>query len=271
LAQGGIPANVSMAEKLLHWIWATILVSGYGIAAATPPASGATGPAARQADWPAYLGNKARNLYSPLAQIDRSNVARLEVAWSYDTGEQAPYQTNNLIIGRVLYTVAPASRRVIALDAASGRELWVWNGPKPGEAGAARQVRGLVYWENEQGGEQRLFSAVGSYLYCLKPATGELIRSFGDNGASHLGKGLDELGTPAVNYNTPGVTYQDLLIFGVSSGSPRGIRAMDTRTGEIRWHFHTAPRPGGVWLQHLAEGLRSQQHLGQRLVGSGPR
>ncbi len=212
---------------------------------ATParPADAAHGTH-RQADWPTYLGNKARNLYSPLAQIDRSNVARLEMAWSYDTGEKAPYQTNNLILGRVLYTVAPASRRVIALDATSGRELWIWDGGRPGQVGAARQSRGLVYWQNEQGGERRLFSAEGSYLYAIDPATGETIRSFGEDGAAHLGTGFDDLGTTAVNYNTPGVIYRDLLIFGVSAGSPRGIRAMDTRTGKIRWHFHTAPLPG---------------------------
>lgn len=210
--------------------------------AAPPP--GVAGAGSRHVDWPIYLGNKARNLYSPLTQIDRGNVARLEVAWTYDTGEKAPYQTNNLILGRVLYTVAPASRRVIALDATSGRELWVWDGGRPGQVGAARLSRGLVYWQNEQGGERRLFSAEGSYLYAIDPESGETIRSFGDNGAAHLGTGFDDLGPTAVNYNTPGVIYKDLLIFGVSAGSPRGIRAMDTRTGRIRWHFHTAPLPG---------------------------
>ena len=64
--------------------------------------------------------------------------------------------------------------------------------------GAARQLRGLVYWENAHGGEQRLFSAYGNYRYALDPKTGEVIGSFGDEGAAHLGRGIDDLGTPNV-------------------------------------------------------------------------
>src|SRR5436190_17283543 len=77
-------------------------------------------------DWPAYLGDKARSLYSPLQQINRSNVAQLKVAWTYDTGDKGEYQANNLVIAGVLYTASPG-RKVIALDAGSGREIWKWN------------------------------------------------------------------------------------------------------------------------------------------------
>jgi quinoprotein glucose dehydrogenase len=126
-------------------------------AAATPPAN---------IDWPAYLGDKERSLYSPLSQINRSNVAQLKVAWTYDTGEKGEYQANNLIIAGALYTASP-TRKVIALDAGTGRELWKWDAQseRPG-AGGGRQ-RGLVFWQNETGGEQRLFTAVGNYLYAL--------------------------------------------------------------------------------------------------------
>ena len=77
---------------------------------------------AADTDWPTYLGDKHRANYSPLRQIDRGNVAQLKVAWTYDTGEKGEYQCNNLVVGGVLYT-ATSSRRVIALDAATGREL----------------------------------------------------------------------------------------------------------------------------------------------------
>lgn len=196
-------------------------------------------------DWPTYLGDKARSLYSPLDQINRNNVSGLQMAWSYDTGEKAPYQSNNLVINGVLYTVSPTVRKVIALDAASGRELWVWDGQKDAEGGGRQQrSRGLVYWQNDEGLEQRLFTVFGTHLYALNPRDGGLVTNFGDEGRIHLGEGLDDVGRPNVLYNTPGVIYKDLLIFGVSSLSPRGIRAMDVRTGKIRWHFHTAPRPG---------------------------
>ncbi|PHX71205.1 MAG: hypothetical protein CK548_07320 [Opitutia bacterium] len=50
-------------------------------------------------DWPTYLGDKQRSLYSPLSQINHANVAQLQVAWTYDTGEKGEYQANNLVVG----------------------------------------------------------------------------------------------------------------------------------------------------------------------------
>src|SRR6266480_4360574 len=193
-------------------------------------------------DWPAYLGDKGRSLYSPVAQINRSNVAQLKVAWTYETGDKGEYQANNLIIAGVLYTASP-TRKVIALDAATGRELWKWDPQSERAGGAAARERGLVFWQNETGGEQRLFAGVGNYLYALEPKSGQPIRSFGQNGSIHLGTGLDVEGTPGVGLNTPGVTYKDLLIIG-GIGGPGAVRAFDVRTVLRRWIFHLIPRPG---------------------------
>ncbi|MEY4939728.1 MAG: Quinoprotein glucose dehydrogenase [Verrucomicrobiota bacterium] len=203
--------------------------------AATPPTD---------EDWPTYLGNKQRTLYSPLGQIDRGNVAQLKVAWTYDTGEVGEYQANNLIVGGVLYTATP-SRRIVALDAATGRELWQWD-PATTSAGAGgRRQRGLVYWQNEAGGEQRLFTAVGNQLFALDPKTGQLLTGFGAQGSVQLGSGLDTADTPKVGLNTPGIIYKDLLILG-GVGGPGAVRALDVRTGARRWIFHLIPRPGEV-------------------------
>ncbi len=201
-----------------------------------------TAAAPANVDWPAYLGDRGRSLYSPLQQINRSNVAQLKVVWSYDTGDKGEYQANNLIVAGVLYTASP-TRKVIALDAGTGRELFKWDArsERPG-AGAARQ-RGLVFWQNETGGEHRLFTGVGNHLYAVDPKSGQTIRSFGQNGSIHLGAGLDVEGTPGVGLNTPGVTYKDLLIIG-GLGGPGAIRAFDVRTGLRRWIFHLIPRPG---------------------------
>jgi quinoprotein glucose dehydrogenase len=186
------------------------------------------------ADWPVYLGGKERNLYSPLEQINGENVSQLEVAWTYETGDAAEYQANNLIVDGVLYTATP-TRKVIALNAATGEELWKWD-PANEHTGPGRaRQRGLVYWENENGGEQRLFTAVKGFLFALDPKTGETIRGFGENGSINLGSGL----------NTPGVTWQDVLIVG-GVGGRGAVRAFDVRTGEQRWIFHLIPRPGEV-------------------------
>jgi quinoprotein glucose dehydrogenase len=194
------------------------------------------------ADWSTYLGNKQRNLYSPLDQINRTNVAKLTVAWMYDTGEKGEYQCNNLIVDGVLYT-ATQSRKVVALDAATGREIWKWDPASDRGGAGGRRQRGLVYWKSESGSEQRLFTAVGNHLFALDPRTGQLVSSFGDKGAIQLGSGLDVEGTPRVGLNTPGVIYKDTLIIG-GFGGPGAVRGLDVRTGERRWIFHLIPRPG---------------------------
>ncbi len=199
---------------------------------------------AANVDWPAYLGSKTRTLYSSLDQINRSNVTQLKVAWTYDTGDKGEYQANNLIIDGILYTASP-TRKVIALDAATGKELWKWDSQSERAGGNRSRQRGLVYWQNETGGEARLFTGVGNHLYALDPKTGKPIRSFGENGSLHLGTGLDVDNTPNVGLNTPGVIYKDLLIMG-GIGGPGAVRAFDVRTGARRWVFHLIPRPGEV-------------------------
>ncbi|HEV7406314.1 MAG TPA: PQQ-binding-like beta-propeller repeat protein [Chthoniobacteraceae bacterium] len=227
-----------MLAKFPAWMPGSLLA--LGVAVFLPTHAFAADPA--NADWPAYLGDKARTLFSPLRQIDRNNVGQLEVAWTYETGDKGEYQANNLIVAGVLYTASPM-RKVIALDAATGKELWKWdpNSERPG-TGRTRQ-RGLVFWQNEQGGEQRLFTAAGNHLYALEAKTGQLIRGFGENGSLHLGTGLDTATPPNIGLNTPGVIYRDLLIIG-GIGGPGALRAFDVHTGERRWVFHLIPRPG---------------------------
>jgi quinoprotein glucose dehydrogenase len=211
------------------------------LSALTPAVTHAARPVP-SADWPTYLGDKSRSLYSPLQQINRANVAQLTVAWDYDTGEKGEYQANNLIINGVLYTPTP-NRKIIALDAATGREQWQWD-PATTVAGVGgKRQRGLVYWENATGGEQRLFTAVGNYLFALDPQTGKILTTFGENGALALGQQLDRDDVPKVGLNTPGIIYKDTIILG-GIGGPGAVRALDVRTGQRRWIFHLIPRPG---------------------------
>ena len=196
------------------------------------------------ADWPAYLGGKKRDLYSTLEQINGGNVSQLEVAWTYETGDAAEYQANNLIVEGVLYTATP-SRKVIALSADTGEELWKWD-PANEHTGPGRpRQRGLVYWENENGGERRLFSATKGFLFAVDPKTGETIRGFGENGSINLNSGL----------NTPGVTWKDVLIVG-GVGGQGSVRAFDVRTGKQRWIFDLIPRPGEVGHDTWPEDAR---------------
>ncbi|MDA7888138.1 PQQ-binding-like beta-propeller repeat protein [Akkermansiaceae bacterium] len=197
---------------------------------------------AQNADWPTYLGGKTRNLYSPLKQINRETASKLEVAWTWDTGDQAEYQANNLIVNGVLFTPTQ-TRKVVALNAASGKEIWRWD-PRNEHTGpgSARQ-RGLVYWTNENGGEARIFTAVKGFLFAIDPESGKTIRSFGDKGSINLQSGL----------NTPGVTYRDLLIVG-GLGGKGSVRAFDVRTGKRRWIFDLIPKPGQFGSKTWPEG-----------------
>lgn len=217
-----------------------LAAAGQQAAAPAPPI-----PPGAGANWSTYLGDSARTHYSTLRQIDKSNVAQLQVAWTYDTGDRGEYQANNLVIDGVLFTASP-TRKVIALDAATGKEIWRFDPSteRPG-TGGARQ-RGLAYWANESGGEARIFTGAGNYLYALDAKTGAPIRTFAEKGALHLGTGTEVDGGPRMNItlNTPGVIYKDLYIVAGLTDQPGGVRAYDVRTGAMRWIFHTVPRPG---------------------------
>ncbi|MDH4124734.1 MAG: pyrroloquinoline quinone-dependent dehydrogenase [Gammaproteobacteria bacterium] len=199
--------------------------------------------AAAGADWPAYLGHPSSNQYSTLDQINRKNVAQLEVAWTYDTGDTGNYQVNNLIVDGILYTATPHSR-VIALDGATGQHLWTFDPSTVDDSLADGDQRGLMYWKD--GDQGRILTSKGARLFALDAITGELIPTFGDGGSIHLGDGMDLPYRPNVSLNTPGHIFEDLLIVGGNVGEsvPGSIRAFDLRSGKRAWIFHTLPRPG---------------------------
>ena len=139
---------------------------------------------AQTVDWPVYNGGADGDHYSKLTQIDRGNVSKLQMAWSFDTGEKGGIQSNPLIVGRTLYTYTP-TQKVVALDAATGKLKWKFdssiNGTQP--------ARGLAYWTD--GKQGRIFAGVMNFLYCLDAETGKPIETFGEGGRVDLRKGLD--------------------------------------------------------------------------------
>ena len=200
-------------------------------------------PDGADADWAHYLGHPTSNQYSTLDQINTQNVAQLELAWTYVTGDSAMFQSNSLIVDGRLYSPTPHSR-VVALDAATGEHLWSFDPDAVHDSLADGDQRGLMYWHDGKRG--RILTMKGTRLFALDAETGELISSFGEKGSIHLGAGMDVPGRPNVYLNTPGQIYQSLLIIGanVSEDVPGAVRAFDLRTGERKWIFHTLPRPG---------------------------
>lgn len=197
----------------------------------------------RNKDWDVYLGDNSRSHYSTLDQIDKSNVSRLKVAWTYDTGEKGEFEANPLIADGVLY-IPTATRKVVALNAATGKELWRFNPETERPGGGSTRQRGVAYWAS--GDDRRIYTAVGSYLYALNARTGQPVRSFGQNGSVNLGAAVKREGSDApahVLVNAPGAFFRDLYIVGVS-GTPGTIQAYNIRSGELKWIFYGIPRPG---------------------------
>ncbi len=184
--------------------------------------------------------------YSPLTQIDATNVATLQVAWTYDSGDAftgSEMQSNPIVVDGRLYVTTP-TLKVVALDAVTGREIWTFDPSNGGPAGARFRHRGVTVHGD------RVFVTYRNWLYALATRTGRPIASFGTAGRVDL---RDGLGRPAeslsVTASTPGVVFEDLFIIGSTvpetlPSAPGDIRAFDVTTGKLRWSFHTIPHPG---------------------------
>lgn len=201
--------------------------------------------------WQVYSGDASGSKYSSLDQINVQNVDQLEVAWTYQTGDmrERPATTiecNPIIIEDRMYLTTPGLK-VVALNAATGEEIWTFDPYEGAEASGVN--RGVTYWE--EGEDARIFYVAGAVLYSLDARTGALDPAFGEAGKVDLYEGLGrDVRFLWVTAATPGIIYQDLLIMGSTLGegpnavAPGHIRAYDLRTGEMEWIFHTIPYPG---------------------------
>jgi quinoprotein glucose dehydrogenase len=218
--------------------------------------------------WSVYNGGPEALKYSSLDQINRSNVHRLTVSWSYRTGDThpaaqdspglSPQQSNPIVVGDTLYSLGQ-NNKVFALDAATGKPRWVHRSPEQG----VPTRRGVVYWESPDRKDRRILFTIGPHLIALDAATGTPVPTFGKNGVAILYVDRDSpyrVGSPS-----PGIVFDDLLIMGSVVGEgyrtpPGNIRAYDVRTGALRWVFRTVPHPGEFGHETWAPG--SWKHNG---------
>lgn len=207
---------------------------------------------AQGADWRTYLGDPGRRHYSPLDEITRDNVHRLQPAWRYDSGELRDgvslMYTSPLIVDGVLYGLSP---RLVAfaLDAATGEELWRYDA----DLGQTDQ-RGLMWWES--GTDERLLYTAGHHLVALDPANGHPVRTFGDNGALDLLP--DGLSGP-FSVTVPGIVFRDLIVLGFTTSEdrnalPGSVSAYSALDGSLVWRFHSIPRPNDAAANTWAAG-----------------
>ena len=203
-----------------------------------------SGPITQKTDyttWTSYLGGPDRNHYSTLSQLTKENVSELKVVWRYEAPDFGQMQMNPIIVDSLLYGVT-AALRVVALNAATGKEVWrfgdslkVWHSVS----------RGVSYWEKDT--DKRILFSRGSDLYALNAQTGVPIRSFGDQGKIDLRSGLPESARDKfVVSNTPGAIFEDLIIMPLRlsedvGAGPGDVMAFNIITGELAWVFHTIP------------------------------
>jgi quinoprotein glucose dehydrogenase len=216
--------------------------------AAVVPFGGATNH-----DWPVYRGDPKGNQYSPLAHIHAANVHRLERAWEYKTGdanERSTMHANPIVIEGVMYITTP-SLKAVALNAATGKEIWVFDPAKHNNGNVVRlRNRGVTYWKGAEG--DRIFHFVRDRAYALEAKTGALITAFGTNGFIDLRQHLGvDPASAVIEMTSPGAVFKNILIIASRvnesyDASPGHIRGYDTVTGALKWIFHTIPKEGQV-------------------------
>jgi len=204
--------------------------------------------------WRAYLGGADSSQYSSLDQINKKNVAQLQVAWTYSPGDQRTYRFNPIVVDGVMYTLGKANL-IVALDAATGKELWIH------ENQGAVGDRGMNYWESVDRKDRRLIYVNSGFLTAVDASTGKTIETFGDNGRVDLRVGLnrDVTSVRPLQTGNPGRVFENLIIMSLPAGgasyisSPGDTHAYDVRTGKLVWTFHSVPEKGEVGAETWPE------------------
>ena len=222
---------------------------------------------AQDGEWRYYGADSGSTKYSALDQIDRDNVADLQIAWRWRTDNFGPrvdfnYQATPLMVGGVLYTSAGQRRNVAAIDGATGETLWMYRLDE-GERGDVAPVRassgrGVAYWTDGQDDARIIHVTRGYRLVALDAATGLPVPTFGEQGVVDLFQGIND-GTDRppvepgqIGLNSPALVVGDVIVVGAAlratAPSPDFtagfVRGFDARTGEQLWIFHTIPQPG---------------------------
>ena len=248
---------------MLRWVL-SLLVAATPVMAAIPwlAASVSAQEGARAGQWRYFAADAGSTKYSPLDQINRTNVDDLQIAWRWKSDNLGPrpdfnLQATPLMVGGILYTTAGSRRDVAAIDGATGETLWIYRLDE-GTRGAkaplrASSGRGVAYWTD--GAEERILHVTQGYqLVALNAKTGRPIPTFGHDGIVDLYQDLDARQVPdegVIGYNSPALVVDDVVVVGAAFGRSSiqqptvgHIRGYDVRTGARRWIFHTVPRSG---------------------------
>ena len=217
-------------------------------------------------DWPEYGGDKGGMRWSPLTQVNRSNVEDLEIAWKYNHGDvsdgsdgttRTSFNATPIVVDDRMF-FCTGLNRVIALAPETGEELWTFDpqnrntrlkGPYP------RSCRGVAYFGSDSkkaDGERcrnRVFTGtVDSELIALDAESGLPCKGFGEDGRVALREGIGEAEPWEYYVTSPPFVIGDVVVVGAlvadneRADAPSGVvRAFDVRSGKRRWSWDPVP------------------------------
>jgi quinoprotein glucose dehydrogenase len=229
-------------------------------------------PSTRQippGDWPNLNRDLAATRYSPLTEIDTTNVSSLKRAWTFRLGGGAT--SVPLVVNGMMYV--SSGPRVVALDGDTGQEIWSYavpsvptapvppsdQSPPPGgrrgggPAVATASARGVGYWPGDGELAPRVLFMSGNRLFAIDAATGKAAEGFGSDGSVTVG--VPYGGTPTI--------YRNVAIIGAATGEtpqgpPGNPRAFDVITGRKLWEFQTVPRKGEKFNETWGDGWKER-------------
>src|SRR5499427_479886 len=257
----------------------SLAAAAWALAAPSPQTNAAPSITAKPGEWRYLNSDPMATRYSQLDQINKDNFKDLKLAWRWKpaigpapsslggtaqgNGDPtfAMYRSEStpVMANGVLYTAAGGQRVVAAIDAATGKQLWMWMGMDEGgrdrKAPRRNAGRGVGYWTN--GAEERVFViTTGFFLVALDAKTGAMVPSFGVNGAVDLMKELnvDYDHVTRIGNSSPPMVFKDTVMVppALEEGfvpdnmrnTPGYVMAFDARSGKQKWAFHTVPKPG---------------------------
>lgn len=233
----------------------------------------------KSGQWANYGNDPGGMRYSPLQQINTGNVKNLKPAWSYQSGELKTYEGTNLA-GKAAFEATPLmlngslyfstpTNRIIAIDAATGKEQWVYNpGVDLNEKYYSEVTsRGVSKWidPDRRPGDtdyMRILAAtIDGRLIALNALTGKPVSSFGKNGTIDL-----KAGVGSIQVTSPPAVINDLIVIGSTMGDnwrfdypPGVVRAFDARTGILKWSWDPIPRKPADAGYNTWKGPKAQQ------------
>ncbi len=187
----------------------------------------------RFSTWTRSQGDEGSRRYSSLTQINRSNVNQLRQAWIFRSGDgKRNIEATPIIVNGILYGPT-AGRAIVALNAATGKELWRFKLEVPDRPAMEDEParRGLEYWKGTKDHSPRILFGNGNWVYALDAVSGQPIAEFGSQGRTPLPTGA----------TVGGAIYKNVY---VTAGIRGDIFGYDVRTGAQLWRFHTVPTVG---------------------------